>query len=138
MRGRSPGQNQEYHHGLTLPQTVKRSGPKKHKKMELEKAYRAFMGRCCERIKWIMFQDMCALIVVRNAVVESSECPGAEIIDCDVDFWVGKQCTVKCDDSCPDVPDPTEVYEPKQTNSNRRPMPRVISETPLTTCGVLH
>jgi len=50
--------------------------------------------------------------VVRNAVLEtSSDCPGNEIVDCDVDFWVGKQCTVECDDSCPEVPDPTEVYE---------------------------
>jgi hypothetical protein len=59
-----------------------------------------------------MFQDMCALIVVRNAVLESSTvCPGTEIVDCDVDNWVGKKCTVDCDDNCPAVPDPTEVYE---------------------------
>merc|ERR1712032_470089 len=84
---------------------------KQTQKIELEKEYRAFMKLCCERIKWIMFQDMCALIVVRNAVMEtSSDCPGNEIVDCDVDNWVGKQCTVECDDSCPDVPDPTEVY----------------------------
>ena len=49
-----------------------------------------------ERVKWIMFQDMCALIVVRNAVLEDSDdCLGNEIVDCDVDFWVGKQCTVR-------------------------------------------
>jgi len=59
-----------------------------------------------------MFQDMCALIVVRNAVLETSaDCPGQTIVDCDVDNWVGKKCTVECDDSCPAVPDATEVYE---------------------------
>jgi len=85
---------------------------KELQKQDLEKAYLRFMRRCCERVKWIMFQDMCALIVVRNAVLESStECPGTEIVDCDVDNWVSKSCTVKCDDSCPDVPDPTEVYQ---------------------------
>jgi len=85
---------------------------KEQQKMDLEKAYLAFMKLCCERVKWIMFQDMCALIVVRNAVLESSsDCPGQEIVDCDVDNWVGKKCTVECDDSCPAVPDPTEVYE---------------------------
>jgi len=84
---------------------------KEQQKLDLEKAYLAFMKKCCERVKWIMFQDMCALIVVRNAVMESSTtCPGMEIVDCDVDNWVGKKCTVECDDSCPAVPDPTEVY----------------------------
>jgi len=85
---------------------------KEQQKLDVEKAYLAFMKLCCERVKWIMFQDMCALIVVRNAVLESSTtCPGQEIVDCDVDNWVGKKCTVECDDSCPAVPDPTEVYE---------------------------
>merc|ERR1719253_1158296 len=85
---------------------------KDQQKLDLEKAYLAFMKLCCERVKWIMFQDMCALIVVRNAVMESSTaCPGEEIVDCDVDNWVGKKCTVECDDACPAVPDATEVYE---------------------------
>jgi hypothetical protein len=85
---------------------------KEQQKLDVDKAYLAFMKLCCERVKWIMFQDMCALIVVRNAVLESSTtCPGQEIVDCDVDNWVGKKCTVECDDSCPAVPDPTEVYE---------------------------
>merc|ERR1740138_1280712 len=85
---------------------------KEMQKQDVDKAYLAFMKLCCERVKWIMFQDMCALIVVRNAVLESSsDCPGQEIVDCEVDNWVGKKCTVECDDSCPAVPDPTEVYE---------------------------
>jgi len=85
---------------------------KEQQKLDLEKAYLAFMKLCCERVKWIMFQDMCALIVVRNAVLaDSSDCPGESIVDCDVDNWVGKKCTVECDDACPAVPDSTEVYE---------------------------
>jgi len=84
---------------------------KEQQKLDLEKAYLEFMKKCCERVKWIMFQDMCALIVVRNAVLATStECPGDQIVDCDVDNWVGQKCTVECDDSCPDVPDATEVY----------------------------
>ena len=31
-----------------------------------------FMNKYRERVRWIMFQDMCALIVVRNAVLETS------------------------------------------------------------------
>ena len=65
-----------------------------------------------ERVEWISFQDRCALIVVRNAVLKSSfTCPGQEIAHRDVDNWVGKKCTVECDDSCPAVPDPIEVYD---------------------------
>ena len=36
----------------------------------------------------------------------SSECPGDQIVDCDLDAWVGKQCTL---DSCPEIPDASEV-----------------------------
>jgi len=85
---------------------------KEMQKLNVDKAYIEFMKKCCERVKWIMFQDMCALIVVRNAVLEDSNtCPGESIVDCEVDNWVGRKCTVACDDSCPAVPDPTEVYE---------------------------
>ena len=64
---------------------------KEQQKLDVDKNYIEFMKKCCERVKWIMFQDMCALIVVRNAVLESSTvCPGQEIVDCDVDNWVGK------------------------------------------------
>merc|ERR1719198_1860887 len=84
---------------------------KEQQKAEVDKNYIEFMKKCCERVKWIMFQDMCALIVVRNAVLETStECPGNSIVDCDVDNWVPQKCTVECDDSCPDIPDATEVY----------------------------
>jgi len=84
---------------------------KQEQKIELERVYIDEMKKCCERVKWIMFQDMCALIVVRNAVLEAStECPGDQIVDCDLDAWVGKQCTVECDDSCPEIPDASEVY----------------------------
>jgi len=95
---------------LAADRTEKQS--KEQQKVDLETAYIRFMKKCCDRIKWIMFQDMCALVVVRNAVlVTSTVCPGEEIVDCDVDNWVAKACSVKCDDDCPAVPDPTQVYE---------------------------
>jgi hypothetical protein len=85
---------------------------KEQQKAEVDKNYLEFMKKCCERVKWIMFQDMCALIVVRNAVLEtSSACPGESIVDCEVDNWVGQKCTVECDDDCPAIPDASEVYE---------------------------
>jgi len=84
---------------------------KNEQKNEVDKNYIDFMKKCCERVKWIMFQDMCALIVVRNAALaDSSGCPGISIVDCEVDNWVAQKCTVDCDDDCPAIPDASEVY----------------------------
>jgi len=106
---------------------------KEQQKIDLEKAYIDFMKKCCERVKWIMFQDMCALIVVRNAVLaDSSTCPGQQIVDCDVDNWVGQKCTVECDDSCPAVPDATEVY----TCGGWQTVNRKIVVDPPDECGL--
>jgi len=85
---------------------------KEQQKSELEKAFINFMKKCCNRVKWIMFQDMCALIVVRNSVLEgSTECPGLSIVDCDVANWVPAKCSVQCDDTCVAMPSASEVYE---------------------------
>merc|ERR1719310_934570 len=80
---------------------------KEQQKEELDKEYYAFMKACKKRITWIMYQDMCAIIVVRNAVLETSTvCPSASIDDCDVDAWIPAECSVSCDDDCPDPNDP--------------------------------
>jgi len=81
---------------------------KEGQKEELDKDYFAFMKACKKRITWIMYQDMCAIIVVRNAVLETSTvCPSASIDDCDVDAWIPAECSVSCDDACPD---PMDAY----------------------------
>jgi len=80
---------------------------KEGQKSVLDKDYFAFMKACKKRITWIMYQDMCAIIVVRNAVLETSTvCPSASIDDCDVDAWIPAECSVSCDDACPDPMDP--------------------------------
>jgi len=80
---------------------------KESQKIDLDKAYYEEMENCKKRITWIMYQDMCALIVVRNAVLaDSSTCPAASINDCDVDAWIPDECSVPCDDNCPDANDP--------------------------------
>jgi len=80
---------------------------KEAQKTELDSEYYAFMKACKKRITWIMYQDMCAIIVVRNAVLETSTvCPSASINDCDVDAWIPAECSVSCDDACPDPMDP--------------------------------
>merc|ERR1719181_1719398 len=80
---------------------------KEAQKSDLDRDYYAFMKACKKRITWIMYQDMCAIIVVRNAVLETSTvCPSASIDDCDVDAWIPSECSVSCDDACPDPRDP--------------------------------
>jgi len=80
---------------------------KEEQKDELDTGYYSFMHECKKRITWIMYQDMCAIIVVRNAVLETSTvCPSASIDDCDVDAFIPSQCSVSCDDACPDPRDP--------------------------------
>jgi len=44
---------------------------------------------------------------VRNAVLtDSTVCPTAGIVDCDVEDWIPGACTISCDDSCPNPDDP--------------------------------
>jgi len=68
--------------------------------------YHKKMAACKKRINWIFYQDMCAIKLARNAVLENSTvCSpdgslGPLMIDCDMGPWVPGQCTVSCDDSC--------------------------------------
>lgn len=81
---------------------------KQKEKRTLDEEYQAFMTQCKRRIEWIMYQDMCAIKVVRNAVMEtSSVCQTEKITDCDVSAWVREECSVSCDDSC----DPRKPFE---------------------------
>jgi hypothetical protein len=77
-------------------------------KAKLNKQYFRYMMQCKKRIQWIMYQDMCAIKVVRNAVlVNSTKCQTDTIMDCDLDAWVKHSCSVSCDDSC----DPNQPFK---------------------------
>jgi hypothetical protein len=77
-------------------------------KEELDKQYVKFMAACKKRINWIFYQDMCAIKIVRNAVMENStECPTSTMTDCDVGAWVPEECSVSCDNTC----DPATPYK---------------------------
>jgi hypothetical protein len=81
---------------------------KEKEKKTLDEEYVAYMKQCKRRIEWIMYQDMCAIKVVRNAIMETSTvCPTSAIVDCDVSAWVREECSVSCDDSC----DPRKPFE---------------------------
>jgi hypothetical protein len=81
---------------------------KYQQKEELDIQYTKFMAACKKRINWIFYQDMCAIKIVRNAVMENStQCPTATMTDCDVGEWVPEECSVSCDDDC----DPAMPYK---------------------------
>jgi nitrate/nitrite-specific signal transduction histidine kinase len=81
---------------------------KYQQKEELDIQYVKFMAACKKRINWIFYQDMCAIKIVRNAVMENStQCPTSTMTDCDVGAWVPEECSVSCDDSC----DPAMPYK---------------------------
>jgi hypothetical protein len=69
---------------------------------DLEKAYRKKMGECKAKVEEILFTNICAVRKVRNSVMtHSTVSPPAKISDCDVADWVAQECSVDCDDSCP-------------------------------------
>jgi len=81
---------------------------KDQQKSKLDRQYYAYMKKCKKRIQWIMYQDMCAIKIVRNAVMENSTvCPSDKIQDCSMDAWIPEQCSVSCDDSC----DPSDPFK---------------------------
>merc|ERR1719443_1167599 len=73
----------------------------------LEKEYKIFMKGCKKKIEWIMFQDICAYIKVRAKVMKFSKVsPPEKIVDCGVSAWIPGECSVPCDNKCPNKQDP--------------------------------
>jgi len=73
----------------------------------LEKEYKHGMKLCRKKIEWIMFQDICAFLKVRAKVMKYSKVsPPEKIVDCGLSAWVPGECSVPCDDKCPDKRDP--------------------------------
>jgi uncharacterized protein YegL len=104
-KGRFSMQLAEARSNLAADRSEKKE--KEDQRVELDRAFHEFMERCKKRITWITQQDMCAIIVVRNAVLETSQtCNPAQFKDCDVDSWIPAQCSVSCDDDCPNENDP--------------------------------
>jgi len=78
------------------------SKDKLEQKHELQFEYDKKMKECDAKINEILFTNICAVRSVRNEVMEfSSVTPPSKISDCDVKDWVPGECTVPCDDACP-------------------------------------
>jgi hypothetical protein len=73
---------------------------------ELRHEYEKRMAEYKARITEILFTNICAVRKVRNAVMKFSDTsPPSKITDCDISDWVAGECSVPCDDGCPQ-PDP--------------------------------
>jgi hypothetical protein len=80
---------------------------KEQEKEELEHDFKVYMAACKKRIEWILYQDICAFLSVRAAVMKTStKCPPEETTDCDLSDWVAGACSASCDDECPDPKNP--------------------------------
>merc|ERR1719327_168254 len=80
---------------------------KEEERKTLEHEYKVFMSHCKRRIEWIFFQDFCSYLVVRAQVmIFSKVSPPEKIVDCDVTPFVPGDCSVPCDDECPDKKNP--------------------------------
>merc|ERR1719421_2494774 len=90
-----------------LASTQMELAEKEEERIELEKDYKVNMKLCKKRIEWIMFQDICAYIKVRAKVMKFSKVsPPEKIVDCGVSAWIPGECSVPCDDKCPNKQDP--------------------------------
>merc|ERR1719443_1342807 len=80
---------------------------KEEERDKLEHEYKIYMAKCKKRIEWIFFQDFCAYLVIRAQVMTySSVSPPEKIVDCDITPYVPGECSVPCDDECPDKTNP--------------------------------
>jgi hypothetical protein len=69
---------------------------------DLERAYKKKMAECKAQVEEILFTNICAVRKVRNAVATySTVAPPAKISDCDFSDWIAEECSVDCDDACP-------------------------------------
>jgi uncharacterized protein YegL len=69
---------------------------------ELEAAYTKKMGECKVTMEEILYTNICAVRKIRDSLLEESEVsPPEKIDDCDVEDWTPGDCSVDCDDTCP-------------------------------------
>merc|ERR1719316_1932508 len=80
---------------------------KEEEARDLDHDYQEYMEACRKRIYWIKYQDYCSYVLVRALTMKySSVSPPEKIVDCGVTDWVPGECSVSCDDECPDPTDP--------------------------------
>merc|ERR1719443_2343537 len=80
---------------------------KDEERQKLESEYEVYMSKCKKRIEWIFFQDFCAYLVIRAQIMTYSKVsPPEKIVDCDITPYVPGECSVLCDDECPDKTNP--------------------------------
>jgi uncharacterized protein YegL len=69
---------------------------------DLRHEYDRTMQGFKSRITEIMYTDICAVRKVRNSVMRfSSVSKAKDIVDCDMGDWLPGECSMACDDNCP-------------------------------------
>jgi len=80
---------------------------KTSEKRTLTKEYTEYRAACRKRIEYLMFQEICAYLKIRASItVYSKIFPPEKIIDCEVTDYIRGECSVSCDDTCPEPNDP--------------------------------
>jgi len=103
-------------------------------KRDLYKQYTQRTESMKKNICWIASQDMCAVRVVRNSLLENSAlCPTSGIVDCEVGAWVAQSCDKACDDDCNTLKDPFQCGGWKTMRREKVIDP---SSSPKPQCGV--
>jgi len=75
---------------------------KEEQERDLRHDFEKHMKEYKAKITEIMFTNICAVKKVRNAVMKfSSVSPASKISDCDLADWIPGECSVSCDDNCP-------------------------------------
>jgi len=98
-------------------------------KRRLANQYKRKTRKMKKSICWIACQDMAAVKIVRNAVLETSTvCPADNITDCVVEDWVPESCSKTCDESC-------VVNQPFRCGGWKQ-MSRDVMVSPDAACGV--
>jgi len=78
--------------------------------------------KCAEfkaKIQEILYTRICATKKTRNALMEySTTSPPGVIEDCEMDEWIPGDCSVSCDDKCPDI-DPAKCGGTREMNRGK-------------------
>jgi uncharacterized protein YegL len=89
----------------TIANLQEKSQERQEKQMQyrdLERAYQEKMTECKSTVEEILFTNICAVRQVRDKLMSySEETPPDKISDCDVEDWSPGDCSVDCDDDCP-------------------------------------
>eukprot|EP00419_Tripos_fusus_P054381 CAMPEP_0172812372 /NCGR_PEP_ID=MMETSP1075-20121228/10002_1 /TAXON_ID=2916 /ORGANISM="Ceratium fusus, Strain PA161109" /LENGTH=996 /DNA_ID=CAMNT_0013651925 /DNA_START=90 /DNA_END=3080 /DNA_ORIENTATION=+ len=74
---------------------------KEEERRQVHSDHKHYMSTCRKSISDIVHGQICALTVLRSAILkDSTVSPPDKVIDCEVSDWESNECSKPCDDSC--------------------------------------